>query len=146
MGIFDKFRGQSGNQAEEEQQDANQPTGGQFSDQAGQRGMQTAQNTIGQQGGPQDSGMGGYQDPNQPGYQDPTQGGGSQGQNQNQGYQDPNQPGYQDPTQGGYQDPNRPGYQDPTQGGGYQDQNQNQGDQSGYHPNQDQYGDQNQGQ
>ena len=24
--------------------------------------MQTAQNTIGQQGGPQDSGMGGYQD------------------------------------------------------------------------------------
>ena len=25
MGIFDKFKGQSGNQAEEEQQDANQP-------------------------------------------------------------------------------------------------------------------------
>jgi len=133
MGIFDKFKGQSGNQAEEEQQDANQPTGGQFSDQAGQGGMQTAQNTIGQQGGPQDSGMGGYQDPNQPGYQDPTQGGGSQGQNQNQGYQDPNQPGYQDPAQGGYQD------QD-------QDQSQNQGDQGGYDPNQDQYGDQNQGQ
>ena len=44
MGIFDKLKGQSGNQAEEEQQ-----------------------------GGPQDSGMGGYQDPNQPGYQDPTQ-------------------------------------------------------------------------
>ncbi len=63
MGIFDKFKGQSGNQAEEEQQDANTPTGGQFSDQAGQGGMQTAQNTIGQQGGPQDSGMGGYQDP-----------------------------------------------------------------------------------
>lgn len=77
--------------------------------------MQTAQNTIGQQGGPQDPGMGGYQDPNQPGYQDPTQGGGSQGQNQ--GYQDPNQPSYQDPTQTGYQD-----------------QNQNQGDQSGYEP------------
>jgi hypothetical protein len=146
MGIFDKFKGQSGNQEEEEQRDANQPTGGQFSDQAGQGGMQTAQNTIGQQGGPQDSGMGGYQDPNQPGYQDPTQGGGSQGQNQNQGYQDPNQPGYQDPTQGGYQDPNQSGYQDPAQGGGFQGQDQNQGDQSGYDPNQDQYGDQNQGQ
>ena len=107
MGIFDRFKGQSGNQAEEEQQDANQPTGGQFSDHAGQGGVQTAQNTIGQQGGPQDSGMGGYQDPNQPGYQDPAQ--------------------------GGYQD------QD-------QDQSQNQGDQGGYDPNQDQYGDQNQGQ
>src|SRR5580693_5328493 len=125
MGIFDKFKGQSGNQAEEEQEDASQPTGGQFSDQAGRGGMQTAQNTIGQQGGPQDSGMGGYQDPNQPGYQDPTQGGGSQ---------DPTQGGYQDPTQGGefqgqnqgqsgYQDPNQPGYQDPAQAG-YQDQNQ----------------------
>jgi hypothetical protein len=62
MGIFDRFNGQSGNQTEEEQQDASQPTGGQFSDQSGQGGMQTAQNTIGQQGGPQDSGMGGYQD------------------------------------------------------------------------------------
>jgi hypothetical protein len=62
MGIFDRFKGQSGNQTEEEQQDASQPTGGQFSDQSGQGGMQTAQNTIGQQGGPQDSGMGGYQD------------------------------------------------------------------------------------
>jgi hypothetical protein len=75
MGIFDRFKGQSGNQTEEEQQDASQPTGGQFSDQSGQGGMQTAQNTIGQQGGPQDSGMGGYQDPNQPGYQDQTQAG-----------------------------------------------------------------------
>jgi hypothetical protein len=56
MGIFDRFKGQSGNQAAEEQQDASQPTGGQFSDQAGHRGMQTAQNTIGQQGGPQDPG------------------------------------------------------------------------------------------
>ena len=35
MGIFDRFKGQSGNQAEEEQQDASQPTGGQFSDQSG---------------------------------------------------------------------------------------------------------------
>jgi hypothetical protein len=130
MGIFDRFKGHSGNQAEEEQQDANQPTGGQFSEQTGQGGMQTAQNTIGQQGGPQDPSMGGYQDPNQPGYQDPTQGGGFQGQNQGQtqGYQDPNQPGYQDPAQAGYQD-----------------QNQAQ-DQGGYDPNQDQYGDQNQGQ
>jgi hypothetical protein len=51
MGIFDRFKGQSGNQTEEEQQDASQPTGGQFSDQSGQGGMQTAQNTIGQQGG-----------------------------------------------------------------------------------------------
>jgi len=59
MGIFDKFKGQSGNQADEEQQ-----------------------------GGPQDSGMGGYQDPNQPGYQDPTQGGyQDQDQDQNQGDQ-----------------------------------------------------------
>ena len=135
MGIFDRFKGQSGNQTEEEQQDASQPTGGQFSDQSGQGGMQTAQNTIGQQGGPQDSGMGDYQDPNQSGYQDPTQGGGSQGQNQ--GYQDPNQGGYQDPTQGGgsqgqnqgqggYQDPNQPGDQDQTQAG-YQDQGQDQG-------------------
>src|SRR5215469_7804929 len=128
MGIFDRFKGRSGNQAEEEQQDANQQTGGQFSEQTGQGGMQTAQNTIGQQGGPQDPNMGGNQDPNQPGYQDPTQGGGYQDQGQNQGYQDPNQPGYQDPTQGGgyqdqgqnqgqggYQDPNQPGYQDPTQ-------------------------------
>ena len=124
MGIFDKFKGHSGNQAEEEQQDANQPTGGQFSQQTGQGGMQTAQNTIGQQGGPQDPNMGGYQDPNQPGYQDQTQGGyQGQGKGQNQGYQDPNQPGYQDQTQAGYQDQNQ-----------------------GYDPNQDQYGDQNQGQ
>jgi hypothetical protein len=130
MGIFDRFKGQSGNQTEEEQQDASQPAGGQFSDQSGQGGMQAAQNTIGQQGGPQDSGMGGYQDPNQSAYQDPAQGGGSQGQNQGQG---------------GYQDPNQPGYQDHTQAG-YQDQGQNQGDQGGYDPNQDQYGDQNQGQ
>ena len=100
MGIFDRFKGQSGNQTEEEQQDVSQPTGGQFSDQPGQGGMQTAQNTIGQQGGPQDSGMGDYQDPNQSGYQDPTQGGGSLGQNQGQGdYQDPNQSGYQEQTQ-----------------------------------------------
>jgi hypothetical protein len=137
MGIFDRFKGQSGNQTEEEQQDASQPTGEQFSDQSGQGGMQTARNTIGQQGGPQDSGMDGYQDPNQSGYQDPTQGGGPQDQNQGQGgYQDPNQ-GYQDPNQG-YQDPNQSGYQDQSQAG-YQDQgqNQNQGDQGGYGPSQD---------
>jgi hypothetical protein len=65
--------------------------------------MQTAQNTIGQQDGAQDSGMGGYQDPNQSGYQDPTQGGGSrdqdQGQNQNQGDQgDQGDQGGYDPT------------------------------------------------
>ncbi len=126
MGIFDRFKGHSGNQTEEEQQDASQPASGQFSDQPGQGGMQTAQNTIGQQGGPQDSGMGGYQDPNQSGYQDPAQGGGFQDQNQGQaGYQDPNQPGYEDQSQTGYQ---------------------NQGDQGGYDSNQDQYGDQNQGQ
>lgn len=102
MGIFDKFKGQSGNQAEEEQQDANTPTDGQFSDQVGQGGMQTAQNTIGQQGGPQDSGMGGYQDPNQPGYQDPTQSS-YQDQDQDQGDQsgyDPNQDQYGDQNQG----------------------------------------------
>ena len=29
MGIFDRFKGQSGNQTVEEQQDASQPTGGQ---------------------------------------------------------------------------------------------------------------------
>jgi hypothetical protein len=80
MGIFDRFKGQSRNQTEEEQQDASQPTAGQFSDQSGQGGMQTAQNTIGQQGGPQDSSMGGYQDPNQPGYQGQDQYG-----DQNQG-------------------------------------------------------------
>src|SRR5580692_11784711 len=113
MGIFDRFKGQSGNQAEEEQQDASQPTGGQFSDQAGQGGMPTAQNTIGQQGGPQDSSMGGYQDPNQPGYQDPTQA----------GYQDPNQPGYQDPTQAGYQNQGDQSGYDPDQDQ-YGDQNQ----------------------
>jgi hypothetical protein len=103
MGIFDRFKGQSGNQTEEEQQDASQPTGGQFSDQSGQGCMQTAQNTIGQQGGAQDSGMGGYQDPNQPGYQDQSQAGyQDQGQNQNQGDQggyDPNQDQYGDQNQ-----------------------------------------------
>ena len=107
MGIFDRFKGQSGNQTEEEQQDTSQPTGGQFSDQSGQGGMQTPQNTIGHQGGPQDSGMGGYQDPNQSGYQDPTQGGGFQDQSQGQGgYQDQNQnlgdQGGYDPTQDQY--------------------------------------------
>ena len=65
MGIFDRFKGRSGNQTEEEQQDASQPVAGQFSEQTGRGGMQTAQNTIGQQGGPQDSGMGGHQDQNQ---------------------------------------------------------------------------------
>jgi hypothetical protein len=124
MGIFDRLRGKSGNQATEDQQDVSQPAGGQYSDQAGQGGMQTAQNTIGHQAGPKDADMGGYQDPNQPGYQDPTQGGGFQDQAQDQGDQDPDQPGYQDPAQGSYQDPN-------------------QGDQGGYDPNQDQYGDQN---
>jgi hypothetical protein len=102
MGIFDRFKGQSGNQTEEEQQDASQQAGGQFSDQSGQGGMQTAQNTIGQQGGPQDSGMGGYQDPNQSGYQDPTQAG-YQDQNQNQddqGGHDPSQDQYGDQNQG----------------------------------------------
>jgi len=102
MGIFDRFKGHSGNQAEEEQQDANQPTGGQFSEQTGQGGMQTAQNTIGQQGGPQDPSMGGYQDPNQPGYQDPAQGG-YQDQDQNQAQ---DQSGY-DPNQGQYGDQNQ---------------------------------------
>ncbi len=106
MGIFDKFRGQSGSQAEEEQQDANQPTGGQFSDQTGQEGMQTAQNTIGQQGGPQDPSMGGYQDPNQPGgYQDPSQA----------GYQDQNQDQNQAQDQSGY-DPDQDQYGDQNQG------------------------------
>ena len=79
MGIFDKLRGKSGAQVKEAQQNA---------EQAGQQGMQTARNTIGQQGGPADSGMGGSQDPNQPGSQDPAQ----------PGYQDPAQPGY-DPSQ-----------------------------------------------
>jgi hypothetical protein len=104
-------------------QQGNQMAGGQY-DQGGQ-GMQAAQNTIGQQAGPQDSMQGGYQ---------------GQGQN----YQDPNQPGYQDPAQGGYQnqDPNQPGYQDPTQGGSQgqnqgaydqdQDQNQNQNPNQGW--------------
>jgi hypothetical protein len=52
VGIFDRFKSHTGNQAEEEQQDASQPTGGQFSDQSGQEGMQTAQDTIGQQAAP----------------------------------------------------------------------------------------------
>ena len=105
MGIFDKFKSQSGNQAEEEQQDAGQPAGGQFSDQTGQGGMETAQNTIGQQGGPRDPSMGGYQDPNQPGYQDPTQAG-YQDQNQagsgarDQSDSDPGQDQYGDQNQG----------------------------------------------
>jgi hypothetical protein len=57
MGIFDRSKAQSGNQAEEEQQDGRQPADWRAVQRPGRpRGMQTAQNTIGQQGGPQDPG------------------------------------------------------------------------------------------
>jgi hypothetical protein len=101
MGIFDRFKGHSGNQAEEEQQDASQQTGGQFIEQTGQGVMQTAHNRFGLQVGPLDPNMGGYQDPNQPGYQDQNQGGyQDQNQAQNQGGYDPNQDQYGDQNQG----------------------------------------------
>jgi hypothetical protein len=122
MGIFDKAEQEAEDMAQKDPnlaQQAEQFGGGQFG-----QDMQTAQNTIGRQGGSQDPNQGGY-DPNQGGgYQDPSQQG---------GYQDPNQGGY-DPNQGG-------GYQDPSQQGGYQDPNQ----QGGYDPDQDPNRNQNQG-
>jgi len=102
MGILDKVKEKMAHKnpdpatqnQDQAGQGAGQTTGGQYVDQSGQ-GMQTAQNVVGQQGGPQDDpNQGGYQDPNQPGYQDPAQSGGFQ--DQDQGYQDPSQDqGYQ---------------------------------------------------
>src|ERR1700761_1139308 len=133
MGIFDKAENEAENVAQKDPNLAQQ--GQQFGGgQGGQDDMQTAQNTIGQQGGPQDSAdqnMGGGQDQNMGGgYQDQNMGGG-QDQNMGGGYQDQNMGGGQDQNMGGgYQDQNMGGgqdtgggYQDQNMGGGYQDQN-----------------------
>jgi hypothetical protein len=82
MGIFGRGKGKAQNLEENDPnlasdemdqsgQQGNQMAGGQYDQ--GSQGMQAAQNTIGQQAGPQD----------------PTEGGGYQGQNQDD--QDPNQ-------------------------------------------------------
>lgn len=88
MGIFDKAKNEAETKLEDDQDQQNQQVG-QYSESPD---MQTAQNTIGQQGG--------YQDPSQSGF-DPSQG----------GYDPSQQSGYQDPSlQGGYQDPSQSGY------------------------------------
>src|ERR1700761_881365 len=96
MGIFDKAENEAENVAQKDPNLAQQ--GQQFGGgQGDQDDMQTAQNTIGQQGGPQDSAdqnMGG-------GYQDQSMG----GQDQSMGGQDQNMGGgYQDQNMGGGQD------------------------------------------
>src|ERR1700761_3353003 len=131
MGIFDKAESEAENVAQKDPNLAQQEQ--QFGGgQGGQDDTQTAQNTIGQQAGPQDSADqnmgGGYQDQSMGGGQDQSMGGGQdmggQGTDPNQnmggGYQDPNQQmGNQDPNQHmGNQDPNM----DPNQQGG-SDQN-----------------------
>ena len=103
MGIFDKAESEAEDMAQKDPnlaQQAQQMGGGQGD-------MQTAQNMVGQQGGPQDSG-------------DQNMGG------QNMGGQDPNQ-------QMGGQDQNM-GNQDPNMQSGDQDQNmdQNQGQNQNY--------------
>src|ERR1700761_5779751 len=94
MGIFDKAENEAENVAQKDPNLAQQ--GQQFGGgQGGQDDMQTAQNTIGQQGGPQDSAdqnMGGGQDQSMGGgYQDQNMGGQDQDQNQQMGNQDRNQ-------------------------------------------------------
>src|ERR1700761_5346960 len=116
MGIFDKAENEAENVAQKDPNLAQQ--GQQFGGgQGDQDDMQTAQNTIGQQGGPQDSA-------------DQNMGGGYQDQNMGGGYQDQNMGGGQDQNMGGGQDMGGQGT-DPNQdmGGGYQDQNQQMGNQ-----------------
>ena len=89
MGIFDKAENEAENVAQKDLNQAQQSGSGQ----GDQDDMQTAQNTVGQQGGPQDSADqnmgGGYQDQNTGGgYQDQNTGGGYQDQNQQMGNQD----------------------------------------------------------
>jgi hypothetical protein len=128
MGIFDKAESEAEDMAQKDPnlaQQAQQFGGGQ----GGQDDMQTAQNTVGQQGGPQDSrdqNMGGQgMDSDQgmdPSQQMGNQDMGGQGMGgQDMGNQDPNQ-------QMGNQDQNM-GNQDPNMQTGDQDQNmdQNQG-------------------
>jgi len=72
MGIFDRLKRNSEDTTQNDQDQQGNQQGGQFdTDQSGQ-GMQTAQNTVGQQGGSPEQTQGGY-DPNQGGYQDPNQ-------------------------------------------------------------------------
>ena len=84
MGIFDKAESEAEDMAQKDPNLAKQAQQFGQGGQGGQGDMQTAQNTVGQQGGPQDSGdqnMGG-------GYQDQNMGG--QDQNMQTGDQDQN--------------------------------------------------------
>ena len=113
MGIFDKAENEAENLAQKDPDLAQQ----EFSGQGGQGDMQAAQNTIGQQGGPQDS-----IDQNMSGeYQDQNTGGGYQDQNTGGQGIDPNQQtGNQDPTMDQDQQDGYDQNMDPNQG-----QNQN---------------------
>jgi hypothetical protein len=73
MGIFDRLKRNSEDTTQNDQDQQGNQQGGQFdTDQSGQ-GMQTAQNTVGQQGGYQDQSQGGNQDPYQQDGYDPNQ-------------------------------------------------------------------------
>src|ERR1700738_3808560 len=98
MGIFDKAESEAEDMAQKDPNLAQQAQQFGQGGQGGQGDMQTAQNTVGQQGGPQDSGDqnmgGGYQDQNMGGQgMDPNQQGGYQDTNQQMGNQDQNMGG-----------------------------------------------------
>jgi hypothetical protein len=122
MGIFDKAENEAENLAQKDPNLAQQEFGGQ----GGQGDLQAAKNTIGQQGGPQDSidqNMGGeYQEQNTGSeYQDQNTGSGYQEQNTGGQGIDPNQQtGNQDPTMDQDQQDGYDQNMDPNQG-----QNQN---------------------